>query len=212
MDRVVILQDLLVQACKLQAGTEVNIALGHPQQQHFLVAGYGGTPVARRVMTTSTIASPSIIQQKRTAPRIVSSPSGHVRSTGTRLSGTPHLLMQQHGQRQLASVTSAPPVQRQVDPPPHRSFHQGSDPPPHRVLLLQSSGGPRVAYSPADPSQAALANAPAPLIVPGRGTRPIVRGRAGSAAGRAKKESTSGVSGEETSPTHSPQPPSHLPL
>ncbi|EPB70943.1 hypothetical protein ANCCEY_09959 [Ancylostoma ceylanicum] len=146
----------------------------HPQQQHFLVSGYGGTPVARRVMTTSTVASPSIIHQKRAAPRIVSSPAGHVRPTG--------------------------------------SFHQGSDPPPHRVLLLQSSGGPRVAYSPADPSQAALANAPAPLIVPGRGTRPIVRGRGGSAAGRAKKESTSGVSAEETSPTHSPQSASRIPL
>ncbi|KHJ97068.1 SET domain protein, partial [Oesophagostomum dentatum] len=192
-------------------------SLGHPQQQHFLVAGYGGTPVARRVMTTSAVTSPSIIQQKRTTPRIVSSSAGHMRPAGCvrshilpRLSSTPHVLMQQHGQRQMAApVTSAPPMQRQVDPPPHRS---GTDPPPHRVLLLQSSGAPRVAYSPADPSQAALANAPAPLIVPGRGTRPIVRGRAGGAAGRAKKESTSGVSGEETSPTHSPQPASRLPL
>ncbi|EYC11352.1 hypothetical protein Y032_0051g2163 [Ancylostoma ceylanicum] len=185
----------------------------HPQQQHFLVSGYGGTPVARRVMTTSTVASPSIIHQKRAAPRIVSSPAGHVRPTGTRLSNsTPHVLMQQHGRQGAPAVTSAPPIQRQVDPPPHRSFHQGSDPPPHRVLLLQSSGGPRVAYSPADPSQAALANAPAPLIVPGRGTRPIVRGRGGSAAGRAKKESTSGVSAEETSPTHSPQSASRIPL
>ncbi|RCN51684.1 PHD-finger [Ancylostoma caninum] len=185
----------------------------HPQQQHFLVSGYGGTPVARRVMTTSTVTSPSIIHQKRAAPRIVSSPAGHVRPAGARLStSTPHMLMQQHGRQGAPTVTSAPPMQRQVDPPPHRSFHQGSDPPPHRVLLLQSSGGPRVAYSPADPSQAALANAPAPLIVPGRGTRPIVRGRGGSAAGRAKKESTSGVSAEETSPTHSPQSTSRIPL
>ncbi|PIO75298.1 hypothetical protein TELCIR_02670 [Teladorsagia circumcincta] len=86
--------------------------------------------------------------------------------------------MQQQSQRQSSTVVAAPPVQRQVDPPPHRSFHQTPDT-SHRVVLVQSGGGSRVAFSPADPSQAALANAPAPLLVTSRGTRPVVRGRVG---------------------------------
>ncbi|KAE9419952.1 hypothetical protein Angca_002356 [Angiostrongylus cantonensis] len=172
------------------------------QQQHFIVAGYNATPVTRRVMTSASMSNPSVIQQKRSAPRVVSSPT-HVRPQGTRLgSGASSLLMQQ---RQPNAMTNAPLIQRQADPPPHRTLHQGSDPPPHRVLLLQGSAGSRVAFSPADPSQAALANAPAPLIVSSRGTRPIVRGRGGSAAGRGKKESSNAVSGEEVSPAHSPQ-------
>lgn len=119
--------------------------------------------------------------------------------SSSRLStSAPHLTLQQQSQRQaaVAAVTAAPPVPRQADPPPHRfgvpqickqshvamlsgcrSFHQGSDTSSHRLLLVPSGAGSRVAFSPADPSQAALANAPAPLIVSTRGTRPVVRGR-----------------------------------
>ncbi|VDM61248.1 unnamed protein product [Angiostrongylus costaricensis] len=116
--------------------------------------------VQSRTFTTSQVG------YEQREPNIINS---------TRLgSGASSLLMQQ---RQPNAMTSAPLIQRQADPPPHRALHQGSDPPPHRVLLLQGSAGSRVAFSPADPSQAALANAPAPLIVSSRGTRPIVRGR-----------------------------------
>ncbi|XGW25734.1 hypothetical protein V3C99_006830 [Haemonchus contortus] len=181
------------------------------QQPHFFVAGYNGAPVARRVMTTAPISSPSIVQ-KRTMPRIVTTPT-QMRLSGPRVIGNAqHVSTQQPNQRQSPAVVAAPPVQRQVDPPPHRSFHQGPET-SHRVVLVQSGAGSRVAFSPADPSQAALANAPAPLLVSSRGTRPIVRGRAGgSVTGRVKKESTSGVSGEETSPTHSPQATPRIPL
>ncbi|WKY08629.1 hypothetical protein Q1695_007842 [Nippostrongylus brasiliensis] len=181
------------------------------QQQHFFVAGYNGASGARRVVTTAPMSSSPMVQ-KRTAPRIVSTPS-QIRTSGARMStSAPHLTMQQPPHRQANAVTAAPPVPRQVDPPPHRSFHQGQEPSSHRLLLMPSGAGSRVAFSPADPSQAALANAPAPLIVPGRGTRPIVRGRGGSVSGRAKKESISGVSGEETSPAHSPHTASRLPV
>uniref|UniRef100_A0A158P9X6 SET domain-containing protein n=1 Tax=Angiostrongylus cantonensis TaxID=6313 RepID=A0A158P9X6_ANGCA len=106
--------------------------------------------------------TPSQVGYEQREPNIINS---------TRLgSGASSLLMQQ---RQPNAMTNAPLIQRQADPPPHRTLHQGSDPPPHRVLLLQGSAGSRVAFSPADPSQAALANAPAPLIVSSRGTRPI---------------------------------------
>ncbi|KAK6024766.1 SET domain protein [Ostertagia ostertagi] len=205
----------------------------HQQQPHFFVAGYNGAPVARRVMTTAPMSGSPMVQ-KRTAPRIVST-SAQMRLPGQRMGGNvPHVPMQQQSQRQSSAVVAAPPVQRQVDPPPHRSFHQTPDT-SHRVVLVQSGGSSRVAFSPADPSQAALANAPAPLLVTSRGTRPIVRGRGtlfdvwivsfsqlalifqllrtgGSVTGRAKKESTSGVSGEETSPTHSPQAVPRIPL
>ncbi|KAK5969214.1 SET domain-containing protein [Trichostrongylus colubriformis] len=182
----------------------------HQQQPHFIVAGYNGTPVARRAMATVPISSSSMIQ-KRAAPRITSTPT-QIRLPGQRMSGTaPHVSIQHPSQRQSPAVMAAPPVQRQVDPPPHRSFHQGPDT-SHRVVLVQSSAGSRVAFSPADPSQAALANAPAPLLVSSRGTRQIVRGRGGSVTGRAKKESAGGVSGEETSPAHSPQATARIPM
>ncbi|KAJ1363571.1 hypothetical protein KIN20_023470 [Parelaphostrongylus tenuis] len=185
----------------VQVPQDRGLPLPQHQQQHFIVAGYNATPMARRVLTTTPMSSPSAFQQKRTAPRIVSTPA-HLRPQSARLSATPNILMQS---RQTSAMSSAPPIQRQVDPPPHRTLHQGSDPPPHRVLLLQGNAGSRVAFSPADPSQAALANAPAPLIISSRGTRPIVRGRGGSAAGRGKKENSTGVPGEDVSPAHSPQ-------
>lgn len=192
-------------------------SMSHAQQQQhqsqFFVSGYNGGPVARRVVGNPPMSSPSMVQ-KRTAPRIISAPS-QMRPQGSRLStSAPHLTLQQQSQRQaaVAAVTAAPPVPRQADPPPHRSFHQGPDTSSHRLLLVPSGAGSRVAFSPADPSQAALANAPAPLIVSTRGTRPVVRGRGGSVAARAKKESTSGISGEETSPTHSPQATSRIPM
>ncbi|KAE9412600.1 hypothetical protein Angca_000880, partial [Angiostrongylus cantonensis] len=72
---------------------------------HFTAADYNGTPMVRRAMTNTSMSSPSVIQQKRSAPRIVSSLT-HIRPHGTRLkSGASSLLIQKH---QANAVSSAP--------------------------------------------------------------------------------------------------------
>uniref|UniRef100_A0A1I7WN16 PHD domain-containing protein n=1 Tax=Heterorhabditis bacteriophora TaxID=37862 RepID=A0A1I7WN16_HETBA len=184
----------------------------------FMSGGYGISSVGRRTATVGQTHVGIPAQAKRGRPvgptlpgRQLGQKVGIVENcsripTSTTL-GSPQ---QTHS---VVPVTSKLHAPRQADPPPHRAMQDcpphrtivnAPEHPPHRIMLQQG----RPVYSSADPSQAALANAPAPLIVSSRGSKPLVRGRGGSQAGRSKKDDISTHSddgGLSASPAYSSQ-------